>query len=178
MQRWARGLSGSLASIPPVLLLTASLLQRLRIATLAMLIVVLPLQGMVQWVAGWQGQRHVHTHQPGSGASASALSQWLDRLHAAQPAQLKAPGLMRWAAIGGEQPHAHGAWVHTHGAQDTDAVPVADADDGGTPGATAFLAWLPTALRVSQALPEPAPSHVTLLPAGREVAPALTPPRA
>jgi hypothetical protein len=161
-----------------VYLLNPFLLQRLRTAMAAVLLVVLPLQGVVQLVAGLQGQRHVHTARGPHGASPSALRQLLDRLHAAQPPALRGLGLAQVGVDVGAAPHAHGGMVHTHGANDHDAVPVADADDAGTSGATAFLAWLPSVQPVADALSQPAPARTVLLRSGRDVAPALTPPRA
>lgn len=159
-------------------LLAPSLLHRLRTALVAMLLVVLPLQGVVQLVAGLQGQRHVHTAQAGQIASPSALRQLLDRLHAGQPQALKGLGLAQLKPDADARSHAHGGLVHSHTADVHDAVAVADGDDDGTAGATAFLAWLPEALQVAQALPQDAPSVAVLLRAGRVVAPACIPPRA
>lgn len=160
-----------------MILLAPSLLHRLRTAVVAMLLVVLPLQGVVQLVAGLQGQRHVHTAQPGHVASPSALRQLLDRLHAAQPQALKGLGLAQLKAGADARPHAHGGMVHTHAADTDDAVAVADTDDAGAAGATAFLAWLPTPLRLAPALPHGAPTQAAPLHAGRDEAPAITPPR-
>lgn len=108
---------------------------------MTVLLVVLPLQGVLQWVVGLQGQRHVHASQPGHEASPSALRLLLDRLHAAQPQPLKSLGLAQLKPRADGQAHAHGKFVHTHGADTHDAVAVADGDDAGTGGATAFLAW-------------------------------------
>ena len=162
-------------------LLPSPLLHRLRTAILAVLLVVLPLQGVVQLVAGLQGARHVHRTLPGGSASPSVLRMLLDRLHAAQPTQLQVLGMTRWPWSTAELPHAHGSLVHTHGAHDADVVPMPDADETGASaaaGATAFLAWLPVPLTVHGAAGVEAPSHAEPLPAGRVVAPPLAPPRA
>jgi hypothetical protein len=161
-----------------VLLLTSPLLHRLRTALLAMLLVVLPLQGILPLVAGLQGQRHVHTSLPRAGASPSALRQLLDRLHAAQPARLQHLGLPGLKPNPGVQPHAHGTLVHTHGANAHDVVPVADADETAAGSATAFLAWLPVPIGVTAAVGQDAPQAAAPLRAGRGEPPALTPPRA
>lgn len=151
--------------------LLASLLHRSRASLLAVLIVVLPLQAVAQLVAGLQTQRHVHA-QPGLDvASPSPLRLLLDRLHAAQPASLKAWGH-------GARPHAHGDVVHTHDPEQPDVIAVADADDGAGQGAvTAFLAWLPLALTWPAAHRSPAPVPRPVAWQDRLVAPPLAPPR-
>lgn len=157
-------------------LLLSFLLHRTRAALLALLIVVLPLQGVVQLVAAVQGPRHLHAGQAHAAPSASPLRQLLDRLHAAQPQQLKTPGLA-WAL--GAQTHAHGGVVHRHDRDTADVVALADAgDDAGQGGATAFLAWLPAGLSLPAAPNGEAP--VAGLPGWRDrtVAPPLAPPRA
>lgn len=166
--------------MPPVTLLIPPLLHRLRTAIVAVLLVVMPLQGALQWVVGLQGQgqRHVHASQTGREVSPSALRLLLDRLHAAQPQPLKSLGLAQLKPRAEAQPHAHGSLVHTHGADTHDVVPVADADDDGTRGATAFLAWLPSPLRMGRPLPQIAPVDTALLSAGRDVPPDRIPPRA
>lgn len=156
-------------------LLLSSLLHRTRAALLALLIVVLPLQGVVQLVAAVQGPRHLHADLPHAAPSASPLRQLLDRLHAAQPQQLKTPGLT-WAL--GAQTHAHGGIVHSHGRDMADVVTLADAgDDAGQGGATAFLAWLPAALSLPAAQAGTVPVAGTSAWRDRVMAPPLTPPR-
>lgn len=161
-----------------VLTLTSPLMLPLRTAVLAMLLVVLPLQGLLPLLAGLQGQRHVHTTQPRAVASPSGLRLLLDRLHAAQPTRLQHLGVVPLASRSAAQPHAHGALVHTHGVDEPDAVPVADADDAGSVTATAFLAWLPTPLAVREGGAQDAPRQAAPVHAGRTEPPALTPPRA
>jgi hypothetical protein len=127
----------------PVPFFLSSLLQRTRVGILMLLLVVLPLQSVAQLVAGVQGHRHVHT---GSLLTAlvQPLQQVLDRQHAAQDPRLA--GVSRGAADGW---HAHSGVLHRHSAQTHDAVDVGDAgDEARQAGATAFLAWLPTALVV------------------------------
>jgi hypothetical protein len=164
--------------LPLVLTLSSPLMLRLRAAVLAMLLVVLPLQGIVPLLAGLQGQRHVHTSHPRAVASPSGLRLLLDRLHAAQPVRLQHLGLAPLASRLDAQPHAHGSLVHTHGAEARDAVPVADSDEAGSATATAFLAWLPAPLAVRAAGAQDAPHHAAPLQAGRDEPPALMPPRA
>lgn len=167
--------------VDTVLLLPSPLLHRLRTAILAVLLVVLPLQGVVQLVAGLQGLRHMHSAQPAGAASPSLLRALLDHLHAAQPAAQQALGTARWPWSSAELPHSHGSLVHTHGAHDAGVVAVPEADEAGASaamGATAFLAWLPLPLTVPGAEGVDAPRHAAPLRAGRVVPPALAPPRA
>lgn len=154
----------------------AFLLHRSRTGLLALLIAVLPLQGVVQLVAGLQSQRHVHASAALAVASPSPLRQLLDHLHAAQPPALKGWGRMDDP---GARPHAHGGVVHTHDAAQADVIPVADAGDDAGPGAaTAFLAWLPLALTWPPAQRSPAPAEPGHAWQDRVVAPPLAPPRA
>ena len=140
---------GSLRStgVPSLL---SSLLQRTRKVLLVLLLVVLPLQGVMQLVAGVQGQRHLHTGDAPAAAPvlslasiAQPLRALLDHLHAAQKPRFSAPALSRGAAAG---LHAHGDVFHEHAHDTGDVVEVGDpADDSLQGGATAFLAWLPAA---------------------------------
>jgi len=162
----------------------SSLLHRTRTAVLALLLVVLPLQGVVQLVAGLQGHRHVHT----GAAPASLLSgltqplrALLDHLHAAQDPRLQGHALGWFASKGSSGGlHEHGGVFHRHDAGTTDAVEVGDAaDDSLQGGVTAFLAWLPDL----PALPAPTgvgdrPRTADLEWRDRVVAPPLAPPRA
>lgn len=166
--------------MPPVL---SSLLHRTRTAVLVLLLVVLPLQGVVQLLAGLQGHRHVHTGAAPHGADWSALTRplqvVLDRLHAAQDPRLKQPSpgwLARKAPSSGL--HEHGGVFHRHEADTADALDVGDpADDAAQAGATAFLAWLPVglALPAGEAGERPAAAEI----GWRDcvLAPPLTPPR-
>lgn len=155
--------------------LLASLLHRSRASLLALLIVVLPLQAVAQLVAGLQTQRHVHA-QPGLDvASPSPLRLLLDRLHAAQPASLKAWGQSAHPA---GRPHAHGDVVHTHEPEQAGVIPVASAEDDPAQGAvTAFLAWLPVAPAWPAAHRSPAPVPLPVAWQDRLEAPPLAPPR-
>lgn len=157
---------------------TPPLLHRLHAAIVAVLLVVLPLQAVLPWMVGLQAHRHVHASQPQHQASPSALRLLLDRLHAAQPRPLQSLGLAQLRPRADDQPHAHGALVHTHGADTHDVVPVADVDDDSASGATAFLAWLPSPLRMGRPLPQTAPVDTARLSAGRDVPPDRIPPRA
>lgn len=169
---------------PPVPHLLSSLLHRTRAAILVMLLVVLPLQSVVQLVVGLQGHRHLHagaaSPSPSPSPWPSALRVLLDRLHAAQDPRLQ-PSLPTWLASRGAatELHAHGGVFHRHAPGDASVVEVGDAgDDPGQAGATAFLAWLPAALAVpaSEAGVRPGATE----PSWRDcvVAPALAPPRA
>lgn len=166
---------GSLRStgVPSLL---SSLLQRTRTGLLVLLLVVLPLQGVMQLVAGVQGQRHLHTGAAQAVASvAQPLRALLDHLHAAQKPRFSAPALSRGAAAG---LHAHGDVFHEHAHDTGDVVEVGDpADDSLQGGATAFLAWLPAAwlLPAGEGLDRPATTGLDWR--DRLVAPPLTPPR-
>lgn len=159
-----------------------SLPHRTRTVLLALLLVVLPLQGVLQWVAGLQAPRHVHIAAVAEAApspSPSALRALLDRLHAAQDPRLQ-PRAMGWllSAADGGGLHAHDGVVHRHAPTEADVVPLGDpAEDAGQAGGTAFLAWLPRAWAVpageSAALQAPPPAAWR----NRVVAPPLTPPR-
>ncbi|MFG6456061.1 hypothetical protein [Roseateles sp. BYS96W] len=149
----------------------SSLLLRSRAGLLTLLLIVLPLHGALQLVAGLQAPRHRHTSAEFAAVSAPLLGKLLDGLQAEQ-----APG---WTGAGGW--HAHGGHVHRHGPLDhDDEIDVADAADGGSPGGlTAFLAWLPGGpalpeARLGNAPPAWAPPHWL----ERVIAPPLTPPRA
>ncbi len=141
---------------------------------LMLLLVVLPLQSVVQLVAGVQGHRHVHT------STSSLLSDLarpvhavLDRLHAAQDPRLF--GASRGAADGW---HQHGGVPHKHSQDTHDAVDVGDAgDETRQAGATAFLAWLPAALDlvIDRAVERPAAPAVDWC--DHFIAPPLAPPR-
>jgi hypothetical protein len=145
---------------------------------LMLLLVVLPLQGVAQLVAGLQGQRHVHTGASHE-ASPSPLRALLDRLHAAQAPRLQGHR-PAWVLSHGPaaEEHEHGGVRHSHAADDTDALEVGDpADDAAQGGATAFLAWLPAplALPASAGAERPASAHADWR--DRVVAPPLAPPR-
>jgi hypothetical protein len=162
----------------PVPLLLSSLLQRMRAGMLMLLLVVLPLQGVVQLVAGLQGQRHVHTgvvHH----ASPSPLRALLDRLHAGHDARLQGHRAA-WAPSQGPAAgeHEHGGVRHSHTAADVDVLAVGDAaDDAAQGGATAFLAWLPAALALPADAGADRPATVGADWRSRVVAPLLAPPR-
>lgn len=140
-----------------------------------MLLVVLPLQGVMQLVAGMQGHRHVHT----GAASPSPLRALLDRLHAAQDPRLQKPAVS-WV-IGNGAPgeaHEHGGVFHTHSHDTADVLDVGDpADDARQGGVTAFLAWLPAALALPAGEDGDRPVAAVLGWRDRVVAPPLTPPR-
>lgn len=169
----------------PVPLIPSSLLHRARTGMLMLLLVVLPLQGMVQWMVGLQGHRHMHTGAvaaPHDGMLARLtrpVRALLDQLHAAQDARLQGPRL-GWTSSRntGAELHAHGGVLHRHAADTADVVQAADAlDDAGQGGVTAFLAWLPVApvLPVLAGGERPATVHAAWR--DRIVAPALAPPR-
>ncbi len=158
-------------TVPPIL---SSLLQRTRTGILMLLLVVLPLQGVAQLVAGLQGPRHLHTGDAHAVASPSPLRLLLDHLHAAQDPRLKV-GLSR---ISGAELHEHGGVFHRHSHDTADVLDVADADDATQGGATAFLAWLPGTLTlhaVSAAVDIPTAPDLDWR--DRIVAPPLAPPR-
>jgi len=164
----------------PVPLVPSSLLQRLRAGLLMLLLVVLPLQGVVQLVAGLQGQRHVHTGAPRAAASPSPLRALLDRLHAAQDPRLLGhrPAWVASRSAAAEE-HQHGGVTHRHTAVDeADALDVGDpADDAAQGGGTAFLAWLPAVLAVPAGAGGGRPAAADVDWRDRVVAPPLTPPR-
>lgn len=170
------------ANPPPVRPPLSSLLHRTRTAVLALLLVVLPLQGVVQLVAGLQGHRHVHTgaaHSVLSGLT-QPLRALLDHLHAAQDPRLQGHQLGWFASRGSVAGlHEHGGVFHRHSVDTTDAVDVGDAADESLHGGlTAFLAWLPA----FPALAAPAgagdhPAAADLEWRDRLVAPPLEPPR-
>ena len=159
---------------PPVPPILSSLLQRTRAGILMLLLVVLPLHGVVQLVAGLQGPRHMHTGSVPAVASASPLRMLLDHLHAAQDPRLKSFSSRTTGEL-----HEHGGVFHRHAHDTADVIDVADtADDAAQGGGTAFLAWLP----VTPALPGPGvggarPAAPDLDWRDRVVAPPLAPPR-
>lgn len=164
------------------------LLHRARTGILMLLLVVLPLQSMVQLSAGMQAQRHWHT---GAAEASAPRSLWLllaqplravlTQLHAAQDPRASVPSL-RWRVGGGPLAgrHQHGGVFHTHTAATHDVVAVADAaDDSLQNGATAFLAWIPRPPPVMAATVRQEPP-VGLAAGWRDrlVPPPLMPPRA
>jgi hypothetical protein len=160
---------------PPVPRPLSSLLQRTRAGVLVLLLVVLPLQGLVQLVAGLQGHRHMHTGMAhAAAASPSPLRLLLDHLHAAQD-----PRLQAWSSHASGELHEHGGVFHRHSHDTAGVLDVGDAaDDAARGGATAFLAWLPGTLTVpvlgvSGARPDSAASDWR----DRVVVPPLAPPR-
>ncbi|MCE4556051.1 hypothetical protein [Pelomonas cellulosilytica] len=167
--------------MPPVLLI---LLRRTRTSLLVLLLVVLPLQSIVQLVAGIHGHRHVHTAAASRADVFTRLAQplraVLDRLHAAQDARLQAPA-PAWVASRGPAAglHQHGGVYHRHTADTTDAVDLSDGGDDAAhePGVTAFLAWLPGALAVDVAPRGGRPAAPLQHWRDRVVAPLLAPPR-
>lgn len=168
-----------LSPTTPVPLFPASLLQRMRAGLLMLLLVVLPLQGVMQLSAGLQGQRHVHTGAA-HDASPSPLRALLDRLHAAQDPRLQGHR-PAWVLSHGPatEEHEHGGVMHSHTADDTDMLAVSDpADDAAQGGATAFLAWLPAPLALPMGVA--GADHPATAAADwrdRVVAPPLAPPR-
>lgn len=163
----------------------SSLLQRARTGLLVLLLVVLPLQGVVQWQVSLQGHRHMHTGAGGRAHDgllallARPLRAVLDQLHAAQDARLQGPRL-GWTAsrASGAGLHAHGGVLHRHTADTADVVTAGDAlDDAGQGGATAFLAWLPAAPAVPVLTGSERPVADQGAWRDRVVAPALAPPR-
>lgn len=161
--------------------MSSSLLQRARTGLLMLLLVVLPLQAVVQLVAGLHGHRHVHTSAVPSMAGPSPLRALLDRLHAAQDPRLQMAHKSRWAASKGPaaELHEHGGVFHQHSQDTADALDVGDsADEAGQGGVTAFLAWLPGKLGLPE-LVVAGGLHVDAESAWRDrvVAPPLTPPR-
>lgn len=169
----------------------SSLLCRTRIGILAMLIAVLPLQSVMQLMAGLQGHRHVHTGAvpAASGSSregfilsdlARPVRAVLERLRADQDPRLQGPKLA-WVVSAGPAAgmHQHGGVFHKHSHDVVDVIDVGDpADESVQAGATAFLGWLPVTL----ALPcsegaDGAPAAIVMAWRDRVVAPPLTPPR-
>ena len=170
-----------LTSVPPTLSL---LLHRTRAAVLVLLLVVLPLQGVVQLVAGLQGHRHVHVgaatrHDAALVGLTQPLRALLDHLHAAQDPRLQGSKLPRVLSHGpGTEMHEHGGVFHKHSQHDADVLNVDDpADDSAQGGVTAFLAWLPggLSLPMGEGGDHGAATHVEWR--DRVVAPPLTPPR-
>ena len=159
----------------PVPTLLSSLLHRMRKGVLALLLVVLPLQGVVQLVAGLQGHRHVHS---GAAPVVSPLRALLDHLHAVQDPRLKRPA--PWVLSQGPAAglHEHGGVFHRHASGDADVLDVVDPGDGSLQGgATAFLAWLPAALALPKGERGAQPATGDADWRDRVVAPPLTPPR-
>lgn len=166
----------------------SSLLKRSRAGLLALLVVVLPLQGVVQLVAGVQGHRHAHTGAPQANVPwqdaalsllGTPLRAALERLHAGHDPRLGAP-TFSWRASRGPSAavHEHGGVFHAHSAQTHDAVDVGDvADDSRQGGGTAFLAWLPGTPAVMAQRGSDPPATFAFDWRSRVVAPPLTPPR-
>lgn len=162
----------TIQSVPYAL---SSLLQRTRHGILVLLLVVLPLQSVVQLVAGVQGHRHLHTGA--LSGLVQPLRALLDQLHAAQDPRLQAS----WAASRGPAAglHEHGGIFHTHAHDTHDAVDVGDAaDDAAQGGVTAFLAWLPIEMVWTAAQGSAPPVAGAWAWRDRVVAPPLAPPRA
>ena len=163
--------------MPPILL---SLLQKTRVGILVMLLVVLPLQGVAQLVAGIHGHRHVHTGaSQAAGPFLSPLRALLDQLHAAQDPRLQGARLGSVLSQGpaGEL-HEHGGVLHRHSHETADEVEVGDpADDSQQAGATAFLAWLPAALAMPVGEGGDRPAATALDWRDRVIAPPMSPPR-
>ncbi|MDG0860966.1 hypothetical protein [Pelomonas aquatica] len=173
----------SILRVKPVPLILSSLLHRTRAAILVLLLVVLPLQSVVQWVAGVQGHRHLHTGAAPQGSVLASLTQplraALDRLHAAQDPRLQGPRL-GWVVSKGPAAgmHAHGGIFHEHMADTHDVVDVGDpADDSAQGDATAFLAWLPSGVAPLARQVGERPAMVAIDWRDRAIAPPLTPPR-
>lgn len=145
---------------------------------LMLLLVVLPLQGVVQLVAGLKGQRHVHTGASHE-ASPSPLRALLDRLHAAQDPRLQGHRPAWVLSLGpAAEEHAHGGVRHSHTTDDSDVLEVGDpADDAAQGGATAFLAWLPAPLALPAGAGAERPAGADADWRDRVVAPPLVPPR-
>jgi hypothetical protein len=141
---------------------------------LMLLLAVLPLQGVVQLVAGLQGHRHMHAGAAHAVASPSPLRVLLDHLHAAQDPRLQGVGSITAGDL-----HEHGGVFHRHSHDTADVVDVADAaDDAAQGGATAFLAWLPGTLTLPVlGVGGARPATADLDWRDRVVAPPLVPPR-
>ncbi|KQV92489.1 hypothetical protein [Pelomonas sp. Root1237] len=170
--------------ITPVPSTLSSLLHRTRAAVLVLLLVVLPLQGMVQLVAGLQGHRHVHIgtatrHDAVLAGLTQPLRALLDHLHAAQDPRLQGSKRSQVLSNGhGAEMHEHGGVFHNHSQHDADVLEVGDpADDTAQSAVTAFLAWLPAGLTLpmGEGGDHPAATHLDWR--DRVVAPPLTPPR-
>lgn len=168
-----------------------SLLQRTRATVLALLLVVLPLQSVMQLAAGFQNNRHVHTGSGPIKVSSSAhsdsplvslvrpLRALLDRLHADQDPRLKGSQQV-WvmSRVASTELHEHGGVFHKHSHDTNDVLEVGDSTDDSTePGSTAFLAWLPTAMDLVSAVDSDHPIAAPIGWRDRVVAPPLTPPR-
>lgn len=169
--------------VPPIL---SSLLNRTRTSLLVLLVLVLPLQSVVQWVVGVNGHRHVHMAAIQAAPVDNVLSRLarplravVDSLHAGQDMRLSASGFGRAASSGpAAGMHQHGGVFHQHSADTHDAVDVGDAgDDSGQGGATAFLAWLPGAATPRAGQRGDHPAAATAGGPERVVAPPRTPPR-
>lgn len=169
--------------MPTVPSILSSLLQRTRAGILMLLLIVLPLQGMVQLVHGFHGHRHVHAGVKQQASLLSELAQpvraVLDRLHAAQDPRLQAAGFS-WTVSRGDADgwHEHGGVRHKHSPHAADVVDVGEAaDDAMQGGVTAFLAWLPRALVLPAAQGSVRPAAAAFDWRDRVVAPLLAPPR-
>lgn len=168
--------------MPPLL---SSLLHRTRAGILVLLLLVLPLQSVVQLVTGIQGHRHVHTGAAAQPASVLAslvqpLRAVLDRLHAAQDPRLMQGPQLGWRVSHGPADglHAHGGVFHKHSQHTHDVLDVGDpADDSAQGGATAFLAWLPAGFAPLARQGGERPAMAAVGWRDRVVAPPLTPPR-
>lgn len=163
----------------------SSLLHRTRTGILWMLLLVLPLQGVVQWVAGVQGHRHVHVDQMEGGSALKGLIKplraLLDQLHAGQDVRLQSKPVLTWVPSRGSAagPHEHGGVQHKHSLETADAFDVTDAaEEPMQGGATAFLAWLPVAPAVPSASGGDRPAGAVVAWLDRAIAPPLAPPRA
>jgi hypothetical protein len=168
------------------------LLHRTRASVLALLLVVLPLQSVMQLATGFQNHRHVHSGSVPVKAPSSAhggdspiaslvkpLRAILDRLHADQDPRLKS-SRQTWEVsrnASGEL-HEHGGVLHKHSHDTNDVLEVGDtADESTEAGSTAFLAWLPTASVMVGAADSDHPVGAIFGWDDRVVAPPLTPPR-
>ena len=168
------------------------LLKRFRAGLLVLLVFVLPLQSVVQLVAGLQGHRHVHLGAEQAQDSWQAALQEaalsllgqplraaLAHVHAGHDPRLDGPKPSRAASRGPSSAmHAHDGVFHVHTADTHDAVDVGDAaDDSRQGGVTAFLAWLPEALAVMARQGSEPPAALAFDWRDCVVAPPLTPPR-
>lgn len=154
-----------------------------RASLLMLLALVLPVQGVVQLVAGLQGRHHVHPAAPRAAAAPAWLAPLravLDQLHTLPDPRLAAtPGAWAQARSLALGEHRHGALVHRHSAQTADAQDLGESpDDGPQAGATVFLAWLPGALCLMGAPGHQAPGGLSPDWCDHCVAPPLAPPRA
>lgn len=145
-----------------------------------LLLAVLPLQGMVQLLAGLQGRSHLHTDAAHAVASPSPLRLLLNQLHAAHDPRLTGH---RLGAVPASEAaaglHEHGGAYHRHDHDTAAALEVGDAaEDAGQGAATAFLAWLPGPLAVPGRVEGgDRPDAAGVGWRDRVVAPLLTPPR-